>query len=238
MDIIRAGGFGLYIPHQPFNLSRRHLNLSNGVVCFLREVLLLLSPCPPAGSHHPSTCCTMVSPGLACRATLVPYPGCMFGLSGSPTLVTKPSMVTRSDEVRPAGDVLLLESMELDGEDIASQQGVPCGQSRALGMSSQSAPIVPVVQHKARGLEVPHLNSLRLLPQAVRRETRTTTSSDMLVQVPRSHYRQHQRSYLARTARLWNLFTAATSDTQTLSIKQVKVAAHRWRKTQTPTLVL
>ncbi|MPC59695.1 hypothetical protein E2C01_053721 [Portunus trituberculatus] len=60
----------------------------------------------------------------------------------------------------------------------------------------------------------------------------------MLVQVPRSPSRQHQRSYIARTAKLWNSLTAATSDTQTMSTRQMKVAAHRWRKTQTPTLVL
>ncbi|XP_063840392.1 uncharacterized protein LOC135089096 [Scylla paramamosain] len=54
----------------------------------------------------------------------------------------------------------------------------------------------------------------RVGPRAVQRESRTTTSSDMLVQVPRSHSRQYQRFYTARTSRLWNLFTAATSDTQ------------------------
>ncbi|MPC82753.1 hypothetical protein E2C01_077435 [Portunus trituberculatus] len=51
---------------------------------------------------------------------------------------------------------------------------------------------VLVVQHKTRVLEVSHLNSLRLPSLAVRRETKTTTSSDMLVQVPGSHSWQHQ----------------------------------------------
>ncbi|MPC71315.1 hypothetical protein E2C01_065589 [Portunus trituberculatus] len=95
-----------------------------------------------------------------------------------------------------------------------------------------------VVQHKARMSEVPHLSSLRLPARAVQRESRATTSSDMLVHVPQSHSQQHQRSYTTRTARLWNVFTAATSDTQTMTLQQVKVAAHRWRKTQTPTLAL
>ncbi|MPC71582.1 hypothetical protein E2C01_065862 [Portunus trituberculatus] len=95
-----------------------------------------------------------------------------------------------------------------------------------------------VVQHKARVLEVSHLTSLRLPARAVQRESRATTSSHMLVHVHRSHSRQHQRSYTARIARLWNAFTAATSDTRTMTLQQVKVAAHRWRKTQTPTLAL
>lgn len=41
-----------------------------------------------------------------------------------------------------------------------------------------------VVQHKARVLEVPHLSSLMLPTQAVLRESRVTTSSDMLVHMP------------------------------------------------------
>ena len=92
----------------------------------------------------------------------------------------------------------------------------------------------PVVQHKAQVLEVLHLIPLRLPPRAVQRETRTSTSSDMLVTVSRSHSRQHQPSYKARTARLWNSFTAAISNTQTMTLQQVKVVAHRWRKTQNP----
>ncbi|MPD05272.1 hypothetical protein E2C01_101005 [Portunus trituberculatus] len=95
-----------------------------------------------------------------------------------------------------------------------------------------------VVQHKARVLEVPHLSSLRLPARAIQRESRPTTCSDTLVHVPRSHSRQHQRSYTARIARLWNAFMTATSDTQTMTLQQVKVAAHRWRKTQSPTLAL
>ena len=111
-------------------------------------------------------------------------------------------------------------------------------QTRVTSLEHRRDVSTLVVQHKSQVLEVPHLNPLRLSPRGVQRETRTTTSSDMLVDMPRSHSRQHQRSYKARTARLWNSFTAATSDTQTLTLQQVKVEAYWWRKTQTPTILL
>ncbi|XP_045111706.1 uncharacterized protein LOC123504866 [Portunus trituberculatus] len=111
-------------------------------------------------------------------------------------------------------------------------------QTGVTSLEHQRDVSVLVVQHKARVLEVLHLSSLRIPTRAVQRESRETTSSDMLVYVPQSHSRQHQQSYTATTARLWNAFTAATSDTQTMTLHQVKVAAHRCRKTQTPTLVL
>ncbi|XP_063857237.1 uncharacterized protein LOC135098775 [Scylla paramamosain] len=41
---------------------------------------------------------------------------------------------------------------------------------------------------------------------------------------------------VATTFTCWSVI--ATSDTQTMTLQQVKVAAHRWRKTQPPTLVL
>ncbi|KAG0714270.1 hypothetical protein GWK47_014461 [Chionoecetes opilio] len=53
-----------------------------------------------------------------------------------------------------------------------------------------------VVCHKAQVQEVPQLSSLRLPPRAVQRWSRTTPSGDVLVNVPRSHSRQHQRTYI------------------------------------------
>ncbi|MPC60865.1 hypothetical protein E2C01_054924 [Portunus trituberculatus] len=121
----------------------------------------------------------------------------------------------RLDAVQPRA----LRLLERDRQQQEEQTGVT-----SLGHRRNVSALV--VQHKDQVLEVPHLSVLRLPPRGVRRETRTTTSSDMLVQVPRSHSRQHQRSYTTGTARLWNSFTAATSDTQTMSTQQVKVAAH------------
>ncbi|KAG0730334.1 hypothetical protein GWK47_028452 [Chionoecetes opilio] len=97
---------------------------------------------------------------------------------------------------------------------------------------------VLVVCHKAQVQEVPHLSSLRLPPRAVQRWSRTTPLCDVLVKVPLSHSRQHQRTYTARTSRLWNMFAAATPDVQNMSTHQVKLAAHRWRETQTSPLVM
>ncbi|MPC91667.1 RNA-directed DNA polymerase from mobile element jockey [Portunus trituberculatus] len=121
---------------------------------------------------------------------------------------------------------------------IAAQQQQQEEQTEVTSLEHRRDVLALVVQHKARVLEVPHLSSLRLPARAVQRESRATTSSDMLVHVPRSHSRQHQRSYTTRTARLWNAFTAATSDTQTMMLQQMKVCPHRWQKTQTPTLEL
>ncbi|MPC68001.1 hypothetical protein E2C01_062190 [Portunus trituberculatus] len=60
---------------------------------------------------------------------------------------------------------------------------------------------------------VSHLNPLRLQPHTAQRCTIDAARSDELVQVPRSRSSQHQRTYTARTSRLWNIF----------------VAAHKWR---------
>ncbi|KAG0722966.1 hypothetical protein GWK47_043536 [Chionoecetes opilio] len=95
-----------------------------------------------------------------------------------------------------------------------------------------------VVCHKAQVQEVPHLSSLRLPPRAVQRWSRTTPLSDVLVRVPLSHSRQHQRTYTARTSRLWNMFAAATPDVQNMSTHQVKLAAQRWHETKTSPLVM
>ena len=94
-----------------------------------------------------------------------------------------------------------------------------------------------VVCHKTQVQRVSHLDPLRLLPHTVQRYTRGTASSDDLVQVPRSRSSQHQRTYTARTSRLWNLFTAATPGVRDMSTHQVKVAAHRWRSRHPAQLV-
>ncbi|KAK3889544.1 hypothetical protein Pcinc_006453 [Petrolisthes cinctipes] len=87
------------------------------------------------------------------------------------------------------------------------------------------------VLHKAQVQEVQHLAGLRLPPREAVRDTRTVFSIQEQVGVPRSHTSQHQRTFTARTSRMWNEFTAAAPSMQDLSIQQVKVAAHRWRGT-------
>ncbi|MES1923247.1 hypothetical protein MHBO_004792 [Bonamia ostreae] len=95
-----------------------------------------------------------------------------------------------------------------------------------------------VVCHKTQVQRVSHLDPLKLLPRTVQRCTRTAASSDESVEVPRSHSSQHQRTYTARTSRVWNMFTAATPHVQDMSTHQVKLAAHKWRSTQPSPLVL
>ena len=74
-----------------------------------------------------------------------------------------------------------------------------------------------VVLHKAQVQEVPHLDRLRIQPRVVNRSTRTVLSSDELVEVPRSHSSQHQRTYTSRVSRLYISFTAATTDVSAIS---------------------
>ena len=95
-----------------------------------------------------------------------------------------------------------------------------------------------VVCHKSQVQRVSHLDPLRLLPHTVQRCTRAVASSDELVQVPRSRTSQHQRTYTARTSRMWNLFTVAVPHVQDMSTHQVKLAAHRWRSMHPSPLVL
>ncbi|XP_042870705.1 uncharacterized protein LOC122252338 [Penaeus japonicus] len=82
------------------------------------------------------------------------------------------------------------------------------------------------VLHKAQVLQMPHLFSLRLPPIVRERSTRTVQSSRLLVDVPRSRSSQHQRTFSARAARLWNLFTS-TLDVAEMNTQQAKRAAHR-----------
>ena len=95
-----------------------------------------------------------------------------------------------------------------------------------------------VVCHKTQVQRVSHLDPLRLPPRAVLRCTRTVASDDQPLEVPRSRSSQHQRTYTARTARLWNMFTVDTPQVHDMSTHQVKLAAHRWRSTHPSTLVL
>ena len=89
-----------------------------------------------------------------------------------------------------------------------------------------------VVFHKAQVLEILHLGLLRFTPCPAKRCTRAALTSDELVEVPRSHSRQHQRTFTARTARLSNRFTAATSDVPNISTPRVNLSAYRWRGTR------
>ncbi|XP_042856530.1 uncharacterized protein LOC122243115 [Penaeus japonicus] len=87
------------------------------------------------------------------------------------------------------------------------------------------------VLHKAQVQQMPHLLSLRLPPIVRERSTRTVQSSRLLVDVPRSRSSQHQRTFSARAARLWNLFTS-TLDVAEMNTQQAKRAAHHWRSTK------
>ena len=64
-----------------------------------------------------------MGPVVVCRTTLVPDPDCVFGLSSSSALVAKTSRVIWSGKVYFTGDVLLLESKELGGEDMDPSAG-------------------------------------------------------------------------------------------------------------------
>ncbi|KAG0723849.1 hypothetical protein GWK47_041839 [Chionoecetes opilio] len=119
----------------------------------------------------------------------------------------------------------------LDAEDQHSSPGV-------TSLEHRRDVSALVVCNKVQVQEVPHLSSLRFPPRAVQRWSRTTPLSDVLVKVPLSHSSQHQRTYTARTSRLWNMFASATPDVQNMSTHQVKMAARRWRETQTSPLVM
>ncbi|XP_063885551.1 uncharacterized protein LOC135113858 [Scylla paramamosain] len=76
---------------------------------------------------------------------------------------------------------------------------------------------VLVVLHKAQEQEVPHLTRLKLPLRVAGRDTRTVSTTDQLVDVQKSRSSQHLRTYTARTACLWNTFTAATPAVQQMS---------------------
>ncbi|XP_050691049.1 uncharacterized protein LOC126982766 [Eriocheir sinensis] len=87
------------------------------------------------------------------------------------------------------------------------------------------------VCHKTQVLHTPHLSWLCLTPHLAQRATRQAAAGSQRVTVPHSHTSQHQRTYKARAARLWNGFTEATPDLERVSTHQAKVAANIWRGT-------
>ncbi|XP_045133326.1 uncharacterized protein LOC123517380 [Portunus trituberculatus] len=86
------------------------------------------------------------------------------------------------------------------------------------------------VCHKAQVLHTPRLSCLSLPPHPPGRNTRQAADGDQQVLVPLSRSSQHQRTFRARAARLWNQFTVATpAEVAGLSTQQTKVAANVWR---------
>ena len=93
------------------------------------------------------------------------------------------------------------------------------------------------VCHKTQVLQTPHLTRLCLPPHLAQRATRQALAGDLRVVVPQSHTSQHQRTYKARVARLWNSFTEATPSVAQLATHGAKLAANTWRATlHTPLL--
>ncbi|KAG0711866.1 hypothetical protein GWK47_019692 [Chionoecetes opilio] len=86
-----------------------------------------------------------------------------------------------------------------------------------------------VVFHKAQVQGVPHLAGLRQPPKIATRSTRTVLTSGDAVEVPRSRASQHQRTFVGRVSRMWNIFTAAVPHIQEMNTQSVKLAANRWR---------
>ena len=86
------------------------------------------------------------------------------------------------------------------------------------------------VCHKTQVLHTPHLTRLYLPPHHAQRATRQAAAGRRLT-VPRSNTSQHQRTYKARAARLWNGFTEAVPGVAGMSPQQAKVAANTWRGT-------
>ena len=87
------------------------------------------------------------------------------------------------------------------------------------------------VCHKTQVLRTPHLTQLCLPLHPAHRTTRQAAAGNQRVVVPLSHTSQHQRTYMARAARLWNGFTEATPDVPHMSNQQAKMAANTWRGT-------
>ncbi|KAG0722510.1 hypothetical protein GWK47_044366 [Chionoecetes opilio] len=76
-----------------------------------------------------------------------------------------------------------------------------------------------VVFHKAQVQGVPHLAGLRQPPRIATRSTRTVLTSGGAVEVPRSRASQHQRTFVGRVFRMWNIFTAAVPHIQEMNTK-------------------
>ncbi|KAG0712459.1 hypothetical protein GWK47_018423 [Chionoecetes opilio] len=95
-----------------------------------------------------------------------------------------------------------------------------------------------VVFHKAEVQGVPHLAGLRQPPRIATRSTRTVLTSGDAVEVPRSRASQHQRTFVGRVSRMWNIFTAAVPHIQEMNSQSVKLAANRWRLSKSILLTL
>ncbi|KAG0719469.1 hypothetical protein GWK47_007268 [Chionoecetes opilio] len=95
-----------------------------------------------------------------------------------------------------------------------------------------------VVFHKAQLQGVPHLAGLRQPPRIATRSTRTVLTSGDAVKVPRSRASQHQRTFVGRVSRMWNIFTAAVPHIQEMNTQSVKLAANRWRLSKPTPLTL
>ena len=89
-----------------------------------------------------------------------------------------------------------------------------------------------VVFHKAMVQKIPHLAGLRQPPRVTTQSTRTVLNSGDAVEVPRSHASQHQRTFVGRVSRMWNIFTAATPHIREMNTQSAKLAAHKWRGAQ------
>ncbi|KAG0710836.1 putative RNA-directed DNA polymerase from transposon X-element [Chionoecetes opilio] len=85
---------------------------------------------------------------------------------------------------------------------------------------------------------VPHLAGLRQPPRVATRSTRTVLTCGDAVEVPRSRASQHQRTFVGRVSRMWNIFTAAVPHIQEMNTQSVKLAANRWRLSKPTTLTL
>ncbi|XP_063876074.1 uncharacterized protein LOC135109024 isoform X3 [Scylla paramamosain] len=94
-----------------------------------------------------------------------------------------------------------------------------------------------VVCHKTQVQHTPHFTHLCLPPHPGQRMTRQAGAGSQQVLVTLSRSSQHQRTFNARAARLWNHFTQATPDVTRLSTHQAKVAANVWRGARPTPLV-
>ncbi|KAK3894977.1 hypothetical protein Pcinc_001270 [Petrolisthes cinctipes] len=95
-----------------------------------------------------------------------------------------------------------------------------------------------VVFHKALVHEVPHLTGLCQPPRVTTRVTRTVTNGGDTVEVPHSHSCQHQRTFVGRVSRMWNIFTTCIPNIREMNTQGVKLAAHKWRGMQPTPLTL
>ncbi|KAG0726550.1 hypothetical protein GWK47_000415 [Chionoecetes opilio] len=95
-----------------------------------------------------------------------------------------------------------------------------------------------VVFHKVQVQGVPHMAGLRQPPRIATRSTRTVLTSGDAVEVPRSRASQHQRTFVGRVSRMWNIFTAAVPHIQEMNTQIIKLVANRWRQSKPTPLTL